>query len=356
VSEGDARGDVIVIKGPEGALSLELMTLREGVARGFLRQSPRSLKLSAESSKCLSEELIERKLSKILLQDNRKRLLSKVLTEEGWVVQKAVDSRLPRQCNMVTTYDIPIDETLMDDKGGKPNLTGTSNMSGICANLGDRQAWAFYTDDGETARIVSEGERRQGLLIASRTDDMFEAAECLVRFLVTANKSWAVFSTDLGRFIRQYDPTTMWRLVSDRPRGYEHSAEPVSSENKKAALSLFSEYYDESRLQSMLRLRKFLSEKWRSIFLVDGGFVIARIEGDTGLIYDIYVTPARQGEGLGGELMRAALTSLSGRVSSVYLHTSYPRAKALYEKFGFRTTYSQLAIRLDEIAITPPSR
>jgi hypothetical protein len=54
--------------------------------------------------------------------------------------------------------------------------------------------------------------------------------------------------------------------------------------------------------------------------------------------------------------MRAALTSLSAKVSSVYLHTSYPRAKALYEKFGFRTSYSQLAIRLDEIALTPPSR
>ena len=54
--------------------------------------------------------------------------------------------------------------------------------------------------------------------------------------------------------------------------------------------------------------------------------------------------------------MRCALSSLAGRAGVVYLHTSYPRAKALYEKFGFRTTYSQLAVRLDEMSFVPPTR
>ncbi len=53
--------------------------------------------------------------------------------------------------------------------------------------------------------------------------------------------------------------------------------------------------------------------------------------------------------------MRCALTDLAGKVSSCYLLTSYPRAKHLYEKFGFRTVYSQLGIRLDELALEPPS-
>jgi hypothetical protein len=53
--------------------------------------------------------------------------------------------------------------------------------------------------------------------------------------------------------------------------------------------------------------------------------------------------------------MRCGLTALAGRVGSCYLNTSYPRAKELYEKFGFRTAYTQLGLRLDELALTPPS-
>jgi hypothetical protein len=53
--------------------------------------------------------------------------------------------------------------------------------------------------------------------------------------------------------------------------------------------------------------------------------------------------------------MRCGITDLAGKVSACYLHTSYPRAKRLYEKYGFRTVYSQLGLRLDEISLKPPS-
>jgi ribosomal protein S18 acetylase RimI-like enzyme len=192
-------------------------------------------------------------------------------------------------------------------------------------------------------------------MVAKETDDLFEAGDCLVRFLAASRKSWAVFSTDLGRFIRKFDPTTMWRMVLERPVAYEHRCEALSSRNRSQAVKLFSEYYDESTMQSMFRMRRFRTDRNYSIHLIQGGFVITRLEGDTGLIFDIYVTPSRQGEGLGTELMRCALTDLAGKVSSCYLHTSYPRAKHLYEKFGFRAVYSQLGIRLDELALEPPS-
>jgi len=48
---------------------------------------------------------------------------------------------------------------------------------------------------------------------------------------------------------------------------------------------------------------------------------------------------------------------VSERSSKVYLRTSYPRARALYEKFGFRQTSSRLVVRLDEVLLTrAPSR
>jgi len=348
------REDVVTVKAPEGAISIELVPLREGVARGYARLSPRNVKLSDESAKRLSEGLIAEQFQRILVQDTKRQSITKLMRRCRWHTERAIQPRMRRRCSMVTTYDVPIDTNLFDERGLKPDISNTGHMNGISIDVEGRTAWAFYTDDGETARIVSEGERRQGMFIVSNNDDLFQVADCLVQFLATARKSWAVFSMDYGRFIRQYDPMTMWRMVADGPRPFDHRAVPLSKENRKAAVRLFSEYYDEPLMQSMFRLRRLKGEGNHAIYLVDGGFVIIRYEGDVGLIYDIYVTPAKQGEGLGGELMRCTMTALAGRVSTAYLHTSYPRAKKLYEKFGFRVTNAQLGIRLDEVVLRPP--
>jgi GNAT superfamily N-acetyltransferase len=354
VPSGQSKDDIVLVKAPQGAFSIELVHLREGVARGFLRFSPRSFRLSEEWTNELSSALSRRPYSTLIVQDSRRRLLSKHLAKAGWEIARAVPDTLPTKCSAVSPFDLPLDEGLIDTRGEKPDMSNTSSMRGISVVVNGRRAWAFFTDDGESARIISEDERRQGLLVAYDSEDMFPLADCLVRYLASIRINWAVFSVDMGRFIRQFDPITMIRMVSDRPKPYDHRCVPFSSSNKKALARLFMEYYDESAVQSMLRLRKFRADPNYSMFVIDGGFVITKLEGDSGLIYDIYVTPSRQGEGLGAELMKCGLTSLVGRVSSVYLHTSYPRAKRLYEKFGFKAVYSQLGIRLDEVALHPP--
>ena len=350
------RDDVVLVKDAYGAVSVELMPVKEGIARGFLRFSPRNVKPSQGSVNAFGEELSGRSYHTILIQDSKRHLLRKMLGQSGWRIEMAIPGKVAQHCSMVTTYDLPLDENLMDSNGDKPDITHTSDMHGIEVDLGGRKAWAFYTDDGESARVVSEGERRQGMLVATDSEDMALVADCLVRFLAFAGRPWAVFSMDMGRFVRQFHPITMLRMVCDRPKPFEHRCEPAASSNKKALTGLFSEYYDESTMQAMLRLRRYRGNRNLSIDFLDGGFVITKLEGDTGLIFDIYVTPARQGEGIGKELMKCGLTSLAGKASSVYLHTSYPRAKRLYESFGFRTVYSQLGIRLDEIALHPPRR
>lgn len=344
------------MKGDEGALSLEIVPLREGVARAFLRHSPRGLRLTPASAAVLSERLKATGFSKILVQDSRAGVVRKALTSLGWNVDRAMKPQLTRKCKTVSTFDLPIDEDLIDSDGRTPDVTNTSQMQGISVDLGDRKAWAFYTDDGNAARVLSEKERRQGLLVANTTEDMFDAAECLVQYLAVTRKSWAVFSTDLGRFIRKFDPIEMWRLNLDRITPFQQGAAvPLSAKNRRRTTRLVSEYYDESMIRAMLRLRKYASDRNYSVSVNEGGFVITRLEGDVGLIYDIYVTPSKQGQGLGEALLRAALTALAGRVTSCYLHSSYPRAKELYEKYGFRTVYTQLGLRLDEIALTPPT-
>jgi len=347
---------VFLVKGPEGTLSVELMPLREGVARAFLSQSPRGMRPSEGMAFDLEGALSSRCGGTVLVSDTKKRLLARTLAPMGWRVSRAVDAHVDHKCSLCTTYEIPLDDGLQDDRGEKPDISNTSHMVGVSMDLGGRSAFGFYTDDGDTARIVSEGQRKQGMLVGESAEDMAEGADCLIRFLAAAKKKWAVFSVDMGRFIRPYDPMTMWRMVLDGPRGYDHSVKPLSKGNRKDLLRMFSDYYDEGGFQSSIRLRGMLSDRSFSVFVADGGFVVTRLEGETGLIYDIYVTPSRQGEGIGGELMRCGLSDLSGRARDVYLHTSYPRAKALYEKFGFKTTYSQLAIRLHETRLDPPSR
>lgn len=359
LSEGDAgpeRAKVVVVKGPEGAISIELMQLREGVSRGFLKHSPRGLRLPGDDARLLGSQLAEGVSGTLLVTDTRKRLLSRSLEPLGWGISRAVTPRVDHTCSMCTTYDIPLEEALQDDRGEKPDISSTSSMVGVSIDLGDRCAFGFYTDDGDTARVISEGPRKQGMLVAQSTEDMADAADCLVKFLAAARKKWVVFSADMGRFVRRYEPMVMHRMVLEGPRGYDHSVRPVSRESRRPLLRMFSEYYDEGMFQSSMRLRGMLADRSFAVFAAEGGFVVTRLEGESGLIYDIYVTPAHQGEGLGGELMRCALSNLAGRAPSVYLHTSYPRAKALYEKFGFRSVYQQLAVRLDETSFRPPSR
>lgn len=355
--QGHPREDVVLVQGREGAASVELMPLREGIARAFLRQSPRNPRFSVETAGRLSEELEARPYGRLLLQDTKRGLMRRTLARSGWTVRGAVDRSFGSKCTVVTTYDLPIDERLQDHGGRTPDIGGTGELGGIRVELpGGRRAWAFYTDDGETARVVDEEGRRQGFLVASRDEDFSEAADCLVRFLAASKKTWAVFSMDLGRFVRRYDPMTMVRMSLDGPRAFDHAAVPVSNKNKSQLIGLFSEYYDEPLIQSRFRLRRFRADKHYSIHMVDGGFVINRFEENLGLIYDIYVTPASQGQGLGSELMRCALSEFAGRMPSCYLHTSYPRAKRLYEKFGFRAVHAQLGIRLDELALEPPAQ
>jgi GNAT superfamily N-acetyltransferase len=360
VSEGEpgptdaVRSDVSALSMSEGDASFEFMPLEDGLARAFFRVAPRNIKLGDDSSRRLGEALASPGFRRIQVQDTKRKLLSRTLLPQGWKVAKAIAPMVHSECSLVSAHDIPLEENLCDETGCKLDLRNTESMSAIRISTCGRSAWAAYTDEGHIARIVSEGPRRQGFFVTEQPEDIFETADSLVRFLVAAGKRWAVFSTGMGRFIRQFHPVDMWRMVLGSPTQYQHSVQPLSSSNRREAVRLFSDYYDELPIQSRFRMGRFRSDRRFSIFVADGGFVIVRLDGDVGLIYDIYVTPSKQGQGLGAELMRCALTSLAGRASSVILHTSFPRARRLYEKFGFKVGYQQLGVVLDELQLQPP--
>jgi len=357
-SEADAEGDrtrVVRVGGPEGALSLELSHVDSGTTRAFMKQSPRSLALSQDRARELDDGLRSTGYRRFYAADNKRRLLQRSLLPLGWRASRSVQTSVDHKCSICATHDLPLDENLVDDTGSHVDLSDTSHMVGVSIDLGGRRSWGFFTDDGDTARIVSEGKRRQGMLVALSTEDMERGVACLLRFLAASKKRWAVFSTSMGRFVRDFNPVTMWRMELQRPKGYDHSVSPYGRDSKKSLVRLFSEYYDEGYLAASLRLRQMAGDRNTSIFTAEKGFAIARLEGEAGLIYDIYVTPSSQGAGMGRELMRGVLSHFSGRANSVYLHTSYPRAKRMYESFGFKGVYSQLAVRLDELVFEPPS-
>ena len=348
---------VVHVSTDHGDASLELLPLSKHAARAFVRCSPRSLRTDRESSEQLVGSLADTGYPEILAQDNRAKFLERAISPTDWMVEKAISPHIEHKYTIVSTGDLPLEEDLVDHSSEPVDLTDTSHMIGLQFELDGRSIWAFYSDEGEAARVIPSGDRRTGMLIGLTEEDARLAADNLVRFLVTAKKSWAVFPMELGDLIGQFRPTTTYRMELEDISSHDHAAEPLSRENRKEAVSLFSEYYDESWLSALFRVRKLASDKAYSVFLADGGFVIVRFDNDLGLVYDIYVTPSRQGEGIGNELMKCAISAFSGRVEKAYLHTSYPRAKRLYKKFGFTEKSSHLVVRLDEILVrSPPSR
>ncbi len=353
----DKCSDVVTMSAPEGVVSVEIAPVGADHARIFMYCSPRALNLSDQWAWKLGNALSERGYGHVLARDNRKSTLRSAVSGRGWAVRAAVEPLVGPRYNMVTTHDLPLDETLIDEKGRALELANTAHMVGVRVELGERDAWAFYTDEGESARVITDSEHRLGMLVASSQADLSLAADHLVRFLVTAKKKWAVFSDDLAGHLTHLHPTRTALLELQEPGEHEHSVHPLSRENRGAAAGLFSEYYDEGRFGAMVRLRRFARDNNFSIHVTDGGFVIVKNEGESGLIYDIYVTPSRQGEGIGDELMRCALTAISKRSKRAYLRTSYPRARRLYEKYGFKESSSRLVVRLDEALLTRlPSR
>lgn len=348
--------DVISTRTDEGAVSIEMLPMSDDTARAFLSCSPRNLRLRDEDARKLGDSLADFGYSTILAQDNRSGFLRRALSTANWSVRKAIDPHVEHRYSIVTTSDLPLEEDLVDHMGRPLDLTNTGHMVGLQLELEGRDVWAFYSDEGDSARVHPSGERRTGMFAGYSVDDTRLAANQLVRFFATAKKTWSVFSMELDDMVRSFSPRVTYRMELESPDKGDHSVQPLSRKNRSDGVALISEYNDEGWLAASLRLRRMARDKAFSVFLTDGGFVIVRLEGNTGLIYDIYVTPSKQGSGTGSELMRCALDYLSGRVGKVYLHTSYPRAKRLYEKFGFREVSSHLVVRLDEVLLTrPPS-
>jgi ribosomal protein S18 acetylase RimI-like enzyme len=355
--DDDRLTDVVDVRTSGGVVSAEMVDLSPGVARAYVRTSPRGLRLSPSESRNLFDGFLQHGSSRVYSHDSRRRLLRKACSQAGWRMQPAVASEVRRPHSIVSSHDLPLDEDLVDEHGRTPDLFNSGHMMGLAVDLGPRKAWAFYTDEGTTARIVSEGLRRWGMFVCYDPDDIQATSDTLLAFLASARKTWAVYSRNFEDLVRAYHPSVLSRMVLDGPVERDHSAVPVGRSNRKQVVALFSEYYDEHIVNSMVRMRSFEANKDFSVHAVEGGFVILRAEGKRGLIYDIYVTPSRQGQGLGDELLRCAVSQFSGRADSVYLHTSYPRARRLYEKHGFHEDYSHLAVRLDEqVMSTSPSR
>jgi GNAT superfamily N-acetyltransferase len=87
------------------------------------------------------------------------------------------------------------------------------------------------------------------------------------------------------------------------------------------------------------RLYYFADRDGRVVGMVSGGFNDAYPE--TRWLYGMYVTPSERGTGTAELLVRSIVEwAKSNDVNEIYLHvgSSVPRARAFYERIGFRPT------------------
>jgi len=87
------------------------------------------------------------------------------------------------------------------------------------------------------------------------------------------------------------------------------------------------------------RLYFFAERDGHVVGMVSGGFNDAH--PDTRWLYGMYVTPGERGTGTAALLVKSIVDwAKDGGVDEIYLHvgSSVPRARAFYEKMGFRPT------------------
>ena len=97
------------------------------------------------------------------------------------------------------------------------------------------------------------------------------------------------------------------------------------------------------------RLYYLADRSGRMVGMVSGGFNDAY--PGTRWLYGMYVTPSERGSGTAEHLVRSIEEwARSHGVGEIYLHvtTSVPRARAFYEKVGFRPTGESFAMERDK--------
>lgn len=337
----------------KGSVSLEPLSQEDGDLRLFKEFSGSSFPSNEITINCLSNFLRPLRANRIIFEDSRKSLLAKLLKKVGY--------------QPVKTYDF--------EKGAKvswPSWTGQEpHHAGT--RFGTKEDWqlppnhAFrvmslsnkngpvgemmFSDFGRFARAKANQFGSDGFGSVQRGQSSSSLLVALVGELIKERKRYLILGPEYAEHVAPVHPFPLWHMSSISQKNYSHGCRLATGTDLKTIAMLVSEYEDIDRSTAQKNVvNTFYNPSFRFILPPEGGgfSLIKFLEGAEGMINDIYITPASQGKGIGDELTRASLSFLSKSCINVKLNTIYPRAKRLYEKYGFKVVYQDYCVALNQ--------
>jgi GNAT superfamily N-acetyltransferase len=169
--------------------------------------------------------------------------------------------------------------------------------------------------------------------------------------MIKERKRYLILGPEYSAASKSVHPFPLWHLIISPPGEFKHGCRFAAESDLGILVKLTSEYEDSDSKTALGRVMKnFQSPSFRYLLTPGNeGFALIRfMEAAEGMINDVYVSPQHQGRGVGDELTRAALTALSKNCLNIHLNTIYPRAKRLYERYGFKIQYEDLCVALNQ--------
>ena len=354
----DERIPVLVMHDAKGrsSVSIEPMRQEDGDLRLFKEFSGSGFSSDDETIGRLNAFLAQLSSNRVVFEDSRKTLLSKLLRKAGF---RKADTYDFQKGAKVSWPSGPV------QVGRTEGWFGTEDGWQLPPNrhfrrmsLSDRNGEAgemFFSDFGRFARAKANRFGSDGFGIAREGRSPSLLLIALVGELLKEKKRYLILGPEYSEHVGPVHPFPLWHMSSSSLKRYSHGSRPATGTDLKATARLVSEYEDIDMSTALRNVTNtFYNPAFKFILPPEGGgfSLIKFMEGAQGMINDIYITPSSQGKGIGDELTRASLTLLSQSCVTVRLNTIYPRAKRLYEKYGFNVIYQDHCVAINQRIMT----
>jgi len=351
----DSRIPVLVMQDAKGkgSVSLEPMRQEDGDLRLFKEFSGSSFPADSETIGSLNTFLSPMHAKRLIFEDSRKSLLAKLLKKAGYQLVKTYDFQKGAKVSWPswtgqephhagTRFGTDGDWQLSPDRAFR--VMSLSDKNGLAGEM-------MFSDFGRFARAKANQFGSDGFGSVQKGRSPSSLLVALVGELIKERKRYLILGPEYAEHVAPVHPFPLWHMSSNSQKDYSHGCRQASGTDLKAIAKLVSEYEDIDRSTALKNVATtFYNPSFKFILPPGGGgfSLIKFMDGAMGMINDIYITPASQGKGIGDELTRASLSLLSRSCLNINLNTIYPRAKKLYEKYGFEVVYQDYCVALNQ--------
>ena len=340
-------------------ISIEPSVQKDGSIRLFREFSGSRYSFKNDELDNLRLFLDSQDASDVLFEDTRTRIMRKMLRRIGY--KKASEYKALHNLEIKLSEIDPGISRGMQLFGTSPD-SGSSNFEKMRHISMFRNGAAIgevaLTDFGLFVRAKANRFGSEGYAVAASREEMPEMLLSVVLQLRKEGKRYLILGEEYSEYTELIHPYPLWRMSLSRQKKYDHECRVAKISDWNVLAKLISEYEDAEISSVYERLTKRLASNEYRYLLTPGneGFALIKfMEGAKGMINDLYVSPQHQAKGLGDELTRGCISHLSESCIGMHLNTIYPRARRLYEKYGFKVDYTDLSIALNQKRMTKPN-